>query len=116
MAEGAKVLRTIYIDPEVDDRLRELAACSDLSKAELFRRYLAAGIKAAKARPSVFAALMPTNSQPLVLRTVYMDPKLDDRLRVQAFDERVSKNDLMRRYVQLGMSLTTVQPTAKARG
>ena len=40
-----------------------------------------------------------------MLRTVYMDPKIDDRLRVGAFDTRTSKNDLMRRYVRAGMCL-----------
>lgn len=39
----------------------------------------------------------------LVLRTVYISPELDDQLRVQAFVERTSKNDLIRRYIVEGM-------------
>ena len=49
----------------------------------------------------------PAEGPPLVLRTVYMDPKIDDRLRVEAFDARTRKNDFMRRYVWAGMSLET---------
>lgn len=39
----------------------------------------------------------------LVLRTMYIDPDVDDQLRTEAFDSRTSKNDLLRRYLRLGM-------------
>jgi len=39
----------------------------------------------------------------LVLRTVYIDPEVDDQLRNEAFDLRTSKNDLLREYLKLGM-------------
>jgi len=39
----------------------------------------------------------------LVLRTVYIDPDIDDELRNQAFAGRTSKNDLFRKYLLLGM-------------
>ena len=39
----------------------------------------------------------------LVLRTVYIDPDIDDQLRNQAFAGRTSKNDLFRKYLLLGM-------------
>jgi hypothetical protein len=39
----------------------------------------------------------------LVLRTIYIDPELDDELRKEAFDSRISKNDLYRRYLRLGI-------------
>ena len=45
----------------------------------------------------------PMTTQNLVLRTVYISPDVDDKLRVQAFDKRTSKNDLIRRYLELGM-------------
>lgn len=59
----------------------------------------------------------------LVLRTVYIDPEVDDKLRNEAFEQRVSKNDLMRRYIKLGMRAASVatgpaavaaKPAAKA--
>ena len=98
------VLRTVYIDPEVDDQLRRQAVDQHVSKAELFRRYLAKGVKAAKAT-GVRTPEDPRPTPTLVLHTVHLDPKLDDKLRVQAFDERTSKNDLVRRYLRVGMSL-----------
>ncbi|MCP2091985.1 UNVERIFIED_ORG: hypothetical protein J2Y81_008091 [Paraburkholderia sediminicola] len=39
----------------------------------------------------------------LVLRTVYMDPDIDDKLRDQAYAGRRSKNDLVRMYIKMGM-------------
>jgi hypothetical protein len=39
----------------------------------------------------------------LVLRTVYIDPEVDDKLRNEAFARRTSKNDLFRNYLRLGM-------------
>ena len=40
----------------------------------------------------------------LVLRTMYIDPDVDDQLRTEAFDSRTSKNDLLRKYLRLGMA------------
>lgn len=42
-------------------------------------------------------------SKNLVLRTVYIDPEVDDELRNEAFAGRTSKNDLFRKYLRLGM-------------
>jgi hypothetical protein len=42
-------------------------------------------------------------SKNLVLRTVYIDPDVDDQLRNEAFAGRTSKNDLFRKYLRLGM-------------
>lgn len=39
----------------------------------------------------------------LVLRTVYIDPDVDDALRNEAFEGKTSKNDLIRKYLKLGM-------------
>ncbi|NHZ92963.1 hypothetical protein F2P45_28740 [Massilia sp. CCM 8733] len=108
------VLRTVYVDADVDDQLRDEALHKQLSKADLFRKYLVTGIKAAKSHPDL-RTLNPKNTQALVLRTIHMDPKLDDKLRVEAFDSRTSKNDLMRRYVQLGMSLEEARATGASR-
>jgi hypothetical protein len=59
-------------------------------------------------------------SKNLVLRTVYIDPEVDDLLRNEAFAGRTSKNDLFRKYLSLGMeaarkaSKPAVQDSAKA--
>lgn len=104
MSKENLVLRTVYIDPDVDALLRDEALQNKVSKAELFRRYLVTGIKAARTNRDLLEPEIARNNQALVLRTVHMDPKLDDKLRVQAFDKRTSKNDLMRRYVRIGMN------------
>ena len=101
------VLRTVYVDPDVDELLRNEAHDKQVSKAALFRQYLVTGIKAAKAEPDLLEPAV-SGGPALVLRTVHIDPKLDDKLRVQAFDTRTSKNDLMRRYVRIGMSVKDV--------
>jgi hypothetical protein len=41
----------------------------------------------------------------LVLRTMYIDADIDDELRTEAFDTRTSKNDLLRKYLRLGMEV-----------
>lgn len=99
------VLRTVYVDPEVDDQLRDEALSKRVSKADLFRKYLVTGIKAVKLQPNLLETEVSRGAHALVLRTVYVDPEVDDQLRVEAFDSRISKNDLMRRYVRIGMSL-----------
>ena len=53
-------------------------------------------------------------TQNLVLRTVYISPDVDDKLRVQAFDRRTSKNDLIRRYLELGMKAAEQAATRSA--
>ncbi len=48
----------------------------------------------------------------LILRTVYLSPTVDDKLRDQAYVERTSKNDLIRRYIEAGMRSLGVAPTS----
>lgn len=96
------VLRTVYIDPDLDDLLMAEALRTKTSKAELFRYYLATGILAAKSEPALFNTMAPLSKCVLVLRTVYLDPALDNALRIEAFDTRTNKNDLIRLYLRLG--------------
>ena len=103
MNDHRLILRTIYLDPEVDDLLRDRAEERQVPKAGLLRKYLQAGMKAVKSGwMSLDAAPLPLNKV-LVLRTAHMDTKVDSLLRVEAFDKSVSKNDLFRRYVLLGI-------------
>jgi hypothetical protein len=39
----------------------------------------------------------------LVLRTVYISPELDNKLRASAYDKRTSKNDLIRKYLEVAV-------------
>lgn len=96
------ILRTIYMDPEVDDLLRDRAEERKVSKASLLRAYLQAGMKAVKSGAmSLSEAALSENV--LVLRTCHIDPKVDTQLRVEAFHTPTSKNDLYRRYISLGI-------------
>ena len=115
MSTGNLVLRTVYVDPDVDDQLRDEALVEGVSKADLFRKYLVTGIKAVNRNRDLFKTVASRGNAPLVLRTVHMDPKLDEKLRVQAFDSRTSKNELMRLYVRVGMSLKDASTTEKTR-
>jgi hypothetical protein len=104
------VLSTIYVDPDIDEHLRGQEALLGMCKAMLFRRYLAAGMKAARTRPDLLPAAYSDQARPpLVLKTIYLDAKVDSRLRAEAFDARTPKNDLVRRYVRLGMTLEAAQ-------
>lgn len=110
------VLCTIYIDSEIDDRLTNEAFSSKVGKAELFRQYLSTGIGAVNANPNLLEQETLNNKHPLVLRSAHMDSDIEHKLRVEAFDNRVSKNDLIRRYVRIGMSYkiaatTVIAPT-----
>lgn len=109
------VLRTIYIDPHVDDLLRTQADALQTSKAELFRLYLSAGIRAVESRQSTVDTASAPADRILVLRTVYIDALVDDKLRVEAYDSRTSKNDLYRKYVELGMRVRDQQAAPRRR-
>jgi hypothetical protein len=52
------------------------------------------------------------NANNLILRTVYLSPELDNRLRVEAFAKRISKSELIRKYIDLGMKAAGVEPLA----
>ena len=43
---------------------------------------------------------MSEPAEKMVLRTVYLPPALDEKLRVHAFRSKVSKNDLVRRAIE----------------
>ncbi|WP_311553291.1 hypothetical protein [Stenotrophomonas maltophilia] len=39
----------------------------------------------------------------MVLRTIYINPALDDWLKQEAFSSSTSKNDLLRQYIEMGI-------------
>ena len=98
------MLRTVYIEPEVDDRLREEAQQTGMSKAELFRCYLRAGVRSVRADPDLaLPQPRPVDAPPLVLRTAHVDAAIDDWLRVRAFDAHVPQSDYTRWCLAVGM-------------
>lgn len=46
---------------------------------------------------------MNKNEQVLVLRTVYLNPERDEELRQIAFENRISKGDLIRRLIDFAL-------------
>ncbi len=101
------VLRTIYIDDFVDRELTAQSRATGLSQAELYRRWLAAGVRAVRQGRRTRTPL-PVTGSPLILRTVELDPNLDHLIRVQAFDEHLPKNEVMRQYIRIGLELSQV--------
>jgi len=98
------LLRTVYNEPEVDDRLRDEAVRTGSSKAELFRRYLRAGAPVLRATPELeLPPPRPADAPPLVLRTVHIDDALDYWLSVRAFDTHLPKNDYVCWCLSVGM-------------
>lgn len=56
---------------------------------------------------------MPTSpTAKLVLRTVYIEPTIDEQLRTMAFDNRTSKNDLIRDFIKLGIKAARTEGVA----
>lgn len=105
LSSSTLVLRTIYIDDSVDRVLADRSKSTGLPKATVFRRVLAEGIRAVReGRRS--RAPMPAPVTPLVLKTVGMSPKVDHLLRVQAFDEHLPQNEVMRQYLNIGLEVS----------
>lgn len=55
------------------------------------------------------------NARNLVLRTIYIDPMLDDWLKQQAFSSNTSKNDLFRQYIEKGIVAEAVKDSKSPR-
>ena len=95
------VSRTIFIDQATDQVLAALAAGSGLAKADVFRSRLNAGIK--RVRKGLMRPMLSASALHLVLKTVYIDAKTNDGLRMEAFDRHVLADDVLREYLQAGL-------------
>lgn len=97
-------MRTVYLERAVDDQLRAEALRSGISTADLFRRYLRAGVRVVRADPGLAAPQpLPSGAEPLLLRTVHIDDAVDAWLRVQAFDSHVPQSEYTRWCLAQGM-------------
>jgi len=96
------VFRTVYVDPDVDAALRAQAARDAVSKGQMFRKYLETGM-AVSARKRRLPPLVDSRDVRLCMRTVFLHPALDMKLEGRAFVMKISKSDLIRQYLRLGM-------------
>lgn len=94
-----KVLRTFYIDDDIDEEIRAWVGGEGFGSA-LFCHWLAAGMKAVDAG----ARLPPSKAAegPPVMRTVWVSAQLDSRLRREAFIGPVPRVQLVMGYLRLG--------------
>ena len=95
-------LRTVFIDLETDQFLVHRAALRGLSKAEAFRRAVSVGIK--RVRRGMPRPALQVSAEPLVLKTPFVEAKVADQLRAEAFDRHVPPNDVWREYLAAGLA------------
>jgi hypothetical protein len=106
MAEP-KVLRSFFVDQRVDQVISRLALARAVSKNELFRQLLQAGMQPfVDALRDVHALKVPPGSElderegdDKVLRSIYLEREFDEFLRRTAFELRSSKSELMRQFI-----------------
>ena len=94
------VFRSVFVDPDIDKALVAQAEREGIQKGVVFLRYLDKGMELARAGqplPVVEANIT------LALRTVHVPYRTDEQLRVDAFHLRISKMDILRMYLRMGM-------------
>lgn len=94
-----RVLRTITMQPELNDSLREMAFANKTSKEDLFSFYLRLGIQKATEDNLRRAWQKPTR----VFRQLCFDTDVDELLHAKAKTSKKSVEDLYRHYVRLGL-------------
>lgn len=98
------VLRTFYIDSDIDDDNRAWVGGGCYSSM-LFRHWLAAGMRAADRG----ASLPPQAPQklPQVLHAFRVDARIDSRLHREAFRLGISRAELVMGYLRLGKQVAS---------
>ncbi|WIT12267.1 hypothetical protein PFX98_01295 [Paucibacter sediminis] len=100
MVAGNLVLRTFYVDRDLDDAI---CACDEhyRFRFELFRRWLVAGMRSAG--DCVENVAPSASGRPPVVRTVWIDARIDSQLRREAFHSGDAKNLIAMKYLRVGM-------------
>ena len=94
-----KVLRTFYIDNDIDEEIRAWVGGEGFGSA-LFCHWLAAGMRAVD-KGAALPPVMP-QTRPPVLRTVRIDASWEGRLHREAFVGPVPRVRLVMGYLRLG--------------
>lgn len=94
------VLRSVFVDPDVDREVRAHAKRQGATASSTYRLFLNAGL----AQFERGVELPPVSDAPTpVLRTVSLSHSADERLEALAILRRIEKADLSRRVTRLGM-------------
>lgn len=98
--EGGLVFRSIYVDMDVDTALRAQAVKDGVSKGEMCRRYLRAGL----ARMNKASPIQPApKGVSLGMRAVYLAADMDVAVRRLAREARALQTDVIRHAMRTGM-------------
>jgi hypothetical protein len=94
------VFRRVNVDPDVDAAVLADARKEKVSKGEMFRRYLRAGIACLEQ-----GAMPEARSKDvrLVMRSIYLPVDIDEWLRARAFAKKTDQGQLVRQVACLGM-------------
>ena len=111
--DASLVFRTLYVDHDVDAALRAQAAREDVTKGEMCRRYLSAGMKRILAKK---LAVPPPDNARLSLRTVYLPVALNSDIQGYAWELRTAQTQLMRYALRTGMEVLQRRPRVGAAG
>lgn len=98
--DGPLVFRSIYVDMDVDAKLRAQAAEDGVSKGEMCRRYLRAGLARMNKVSPIPAAPKDVS---LGMRTVYLAADMDAAVRSLAREARALQTDVIRCAMRRGM-------------
>lgn len=104
------VLRTVYLPPEFDEKLRVRAFRTNQTKGDLVRKALAQVLNDdsdGDASPGLVKTSKRANGAPepkMILRTTYLPPDLDEKLRVRAFRTNQTKGELIRKALALALN------------
>lgn len=107
-----KVQRTFFVDAGVDAELTRMALKDGVSKNELTRSLLEDGMKPFLASRKLPAGLTHGSAfdageglkKGMVMRSIYLSSKFDSVLRETAFAQKYSKSELMRHFIDKGLS------------
>ena len=98
--DGGRVFRSIYVDMDVDAALRARAVKDGVSKGEMCRLYLKAGLARMDKASPISAAPQGVS---LGMRAVYLAADMDAAVRGLAREARALQSDVIRHAMRSGM-------------
>lgn len=102
-AAGSTVFRWLYIDPDLDERIKAESKATGRGTAKLFLDYVQAGLAAERAGAE---PQRPASSKDVVLRSISMSipSRLDAEVGGKALQNKLKRSEMYRAYVRLGLT------------